>query len=598
MRPAGLDPQPPTMSYGGPMKMRWSALLALTIAAAIVAGCAGDPDGSPLPSIVAPAQGSTLFVAAVGTAGSGSSCASPYRVAAGANTADEIQETIEQAEDTGATTVHICAGDYVLEHRLTISEPLRIVGAGIDETVLDGNHQVTIIEAAFSSAGSRLDLSDITLQNGVAEAVEFEAQLMTGGAVTAWSLTTNRVAFVNNRGAACGGAVSLLGNVFALSGGAQLYDLSSKERAAYFSNTLSTFTDTSFIDSSAHLAGGAIGGLSIDLEGVEIGEEGIFIAIFFCGSPPMRLTGSTFTGNEAWIGGAIYSVEPRTAMESGEALGANDDDGSAIALARPFTSRRMRELYRLPGLVVESSHFTDNRSTEADLFGTESSLPGLGGGAIFTNGVAHVSHSEFSGNGSPEVPSDEYDVTIEGGAIAACGYVGVGNTYEENRAINGGALAIGGSELLGAFCNVSVAFSTLTSDARLDRYRSDEYLNNFAEEHGGAIWSLARGRSSRAGGLRFSGNSAGSAQTVLIAAESCDTRDSLRLVSSWERAGRYVEGATGEVTCSTHIGPTAASRPSARGIGTLLNLGAAGGSALNLATLLQVRQAIEGLLRR
>lgn len=579
------------------MNIRRSALLALAIAAAIVAGCAGDPDGSPLPSIVAPAQGTTLFVAAVGAAGSGSSCANPYRVAAGANTADEIQETIEWAEEIGATTVHICAGHYVLEHRLTISEPLRIVGAGIGETVLDGDEEVTIIEAALFSAGSRLDLSDITLQNGVAEAVEVDAQLMSGGAVTAWSLTTNRVAFVNNSGAACGGAVSLLANLPALADGAELYDLSPKERVAYFENTRSTFTDTSFVDNSAYLAGGAIGGLSLDLDGIDIGEEIIYLATFFCGSPPMRVTGSTFTGNEAWIGGAIYSVEPRTAMEIGEALGANDDDDSAIALARPFTSRRMRELYKLPGLVVESSHFTDNRSIEGDFLGTESSVPGLGGGAIFTNGVAHVSRSEFSGNGSPEVPSDEYDVTIEGGAIAACGYVGVGNNYEENRAIIGGALAIGGDDWLGVFCDAG-ALPTLASDAHLDRYSSDEYLNNFAEGAGGAIWSLARGRSSGARHMLFSGNSAGSAQTVEITADSCEARDSLRLVSSWERAGRYVEGATGEVTCNTDFGPGAAGGPATLGIGPQLNLGAADGSALSLATLLQVRQAIEGLLRR
>jgi hypothetical protein len=534
----------------------------------------------------------------VGAAGSGSSCASPYRVAAGADTADEIQETIEQAESIGATTVHICAGNYVLEHRLTISEPLRIAGAGIGETVLDGDEEVTIIEAAISSAGGRLDLSDITLQNGVAEALDLEAPFMSGGAVTAWSLTTNRVAFVNNSGAACGGAVSLLANVPALGDGAELYDLSPKERTAYFKNTLSTFTDTSFVDNSAYFAGGAIGGLSLDLEGIDIGEETFFIAIFLCGSPPMRVTGSTFTGNEAWIGGAIYSVEPRTAMEIGEVLGVNDGAGSAIALARPFTSQRMTELYKLPSLVVERSHFTDNRSIEGDFLGEEFSLPGLGGGAIFTTGVANVSRSEFIGNGSPEVPSEDgLDFTIEGGAIAACGYVGKGNDYEENRAIIGGALAIGGADLLEIFCDAG-ALPTLASDAHLDRYRSDSYLDNVAEEVGGAIWSLARDRSSGASGLRFSGNSGGSAQTVAIAADSCEAPDSLQLVSSWERAGRYVEGAAGEVTCTTDFAPTAAGGPAALGIGPQLNLGAADGSALSLATLLQVRQAIEGLLRR
>jgi hypothetical protein len=189
------------------------------------------------------------------------------------------------------------------------------------------------------------------------------------------------------------------------------------------------------------------------------------------------------------------------------------------------------------------------------------------------------------------------DFTIEGGAIAACGYVGKGNDYEENRAIFGGALAIGGAAILDILCNAS-ALPTLASDVHLDRYSSDSYLDNVAEEVGGAIWSLARDRSSGARGLRFSGNSAGSAQTVAIAADSCEAPDSLQLVSSWERAGRYVEGAAGEVTCTTDFAPTAAGGRAALGIGPQLNLGAADGSALSLATLLQVRQAIEGLLRR
>ena len=582
------------------MNIRRSALLALAIAAAIVGGCAGDPNGSPLPTSAAPAQGSTLFVAAVGTTGSGSSCASPYRVAAGANTADEIQETIEQAEDIGATTVHICAGNYVLEHRLVVSEALRIAGAGIGQTVLDGNHQVTIIQSGFVENDSgRLDLSDMTLQHGAAESLspidEGEgAILMSGGAVTAWSLTTNRVAFVDNSGAACGGAVSLLSNIIALVEGAQLYDLSPREREAYLNNTRSTFTDTTFVDNVAYLAGGAIGGLSLDLEEFTDIEIVFTVETFFCGSPPVSVAGSTFTRNEALVGGAIYNVEPRTAMEIGEYLRIDDD----IARARPFTSRRMKELYTKPSVVITSSHFTDNRSVSRNLLGLED-VPGIGGGAVFSSGVVNVSGSTFSGNGSPEVPADDLDVTLEGGAIAACGYLGTSNTYEENRAIIGGALSIGTMpfEIFYAFCTVG-ALENLASVAHLDLYRSDSYLNNSAEYLGGAIMSWARGRSSGATRLRFSGNSAGSTQTVAIAADSCETRDSLRLVTSWARAGSYVEGAAGEVTCDTDFSPLAANGPANRHFGSKLNLGAANVSAQDLATLLQVRQAIEGLLRR
>ena len=120
------------------MHLRYSVLIASTVVAAIVAGCAGDPNGSPLPTVVAPKKGRTLFVASTGTEGVGNSCSSPYRVASGPDTAEEIQETIDQAESSGATTVHICAGEYVLEHRLILNKPLRIVGSGMDETVLDG----------------------------------------------------------------------------------------------------------------------------------------------------------------------------------------------------------------------------------------------------------------------------------------------------------------------------------------------------------------------------------------------------------------------------------------------------------------------------
>ena len=582
------------------MPLRKSALVALAIVAAIVAGCAGDPNGSPLPTVTAPKKGKTLFVAAIGTSGAGSSCSSPYRVAAGANTADEIQETIDQAEDIGATTVHICAGDYVLEHRLVTTIALRIVGEGMSETVLDGNHEVTILEGGFAGSGSgRLELADITLQNGVAEALSFVEEgeggiIMSGGAVTAWSLTTNRVAFKNNSGAACGGAVSLLSNIVALVSGAQLYDMSPRGREIYFNNTRSTFTDTTFVDNVAYLAGGAIGGLSLDLGELTDIAIVFYVESFFCGSPPMSVVGSTFTRNESLVGGAIYSVEPRTAMEIGEELWVDDE----IARARPFTSRRMKELYANPSVVITSSHFTDNRSVSRNLLGVED-VPGIGGGAVFSSGVVNVSGSTFSGNGSPEVPIDDLDVTLEGGAITACGYLGTLNIYENNRAIAGGALAIGimPFDFFYEFCAAG-ALDDLASFTRLDRYRNESFIDNYAEYAGGAIWSRARGRFSGAAGLRFSGNSGGGAQSVALNAQSCGTRDSVTLISSWERAGRFVEGATGQVTCDTDFSPRAARGTADRRLDAPLNLRIADVSALDLATLLQLRHAIEGFLHR
>jgi hypothetical protein len=585
------------------MLIRLPTILAMVMAGAIVAGCAGDPNGSPLPSVVAPKKGKTLFVASVGNAGGGTSCNSPYRVASGPDTADEIQETITQAESIGATTVHICAGEYVLGHRLIVNTSLRIVGSGIDETILDGNHEVSIIDgvgAVVDNNPGRIELSDISLRNGAAESLDDGLSdlgliLMTGGAVTAWSITTTRVAFVGNGGGVCGGAVSLLGNLPALLEGSQLYDLSPRGREIYFNNARSTFTDTEFTGNTAYIAGGAVGGMSLNVVDVpaELQIALFYTEVFFCGAPPISVVRSAFNGNEALVGGAIYSGEPRTAMEIG-----NDVAENQVASARPFTARRMKELYELPSLLVRSSSFSENRATGRNILGI-AALGGIGGGAIFTSGVANISRTVFSGNGSPAVPANEYDVTVVGGAVAACGYVGTSNTYEENRAMAGGALGVGllPVEIFSELC-YGGALPALAESVRLDRFHNEVFRDNVAEIAGGAIWSIARGRFSGAAGLRFSGNSGGLAQSVAFSAASCGSRDSQQLISSWERAGRYIEGAAGEVTCTTDFAPMAGRGPAIRYPFTPVSVGPVDLSALNPAALITLRQEIESLLHR
>ena len=282
-----------------------------------------------------------------------------------------------------------------------------------------------------SDRPGRIELADISLQHGAAESLSSDEGLglilQSGGAVTAWTVTATRVAFVDNGGGICGGAVSLLGNYPALVGGSLLYDLSPRGREINFDNARSTFVDASFIGNSADFAGGAVAGMSLNLEGAP--EDGwlalLMTETFFCGAPPTSIERSTFTGNEALVGGAVYSVDPRTAMEIGKEIGESD-----VASARPFTSRRMKELYEMPALVVSGSNFVDNRATGRNLLGI-TGLPGIGGGAIFTSGVAKISRSTFTGNGSPEEPVDDYDVTVGGGAVAACGYIGTSNSYDQ-----------------------------------------------------------------------------------------------------------------------------------------------------------------------
>ena len=124
------------------------------------------------------------------------------------------------------------------------------------------------------------------------------------------------------------------------------------------------------------------------------------------------------------------------------------------------------------------------------------------------------------------------------------------------------------------------------------------FSDNFADYVGGAIWSIARGRFSGAAGLRFDGNSVGGAQSVAFSAASCETRESQQLISSWERAGRYAEGADGEVTCANDLAPLSSRGTAHRYVHPSTSLGSVELSAQDLATLLQIRNAIEGLLHR
>jgi hypothetical protein len=335
--------------------------------------------------------------------------------------------------------------------------------------------------------------------------------------------------------------------------------------------------------------------MSLNISGLtdDVLTEFFYVEVFLCGSPPITIARSTFEGNEALAGGGIYSVDARTAMEIGNDLGVNGP-----ADERPFTARRMKELYASPNLIIANSHFTDNRAT-GNNFLEIADLPGIGGGAVFTSGVANVSSSTFTGNGSPADPIDDNDVTLVGGAVAACGYSGTKNVYEENRAIIGGAVGIGvlPFEIFEALCYAG-QLPALAAAVHHDGYLGETFRDNFAEEAGGAIWSVARGRSSNARRLVLSGNSEGSAQSVAFSSGSCSSRDSLQLISSWKTAGTYAEGASDDVTCDTNFSPFTAMNGAIRGHGGQMNLGFADALSADPATLFAVQRLVERLIHR
>ena len=79
------------------------------------------------------AAGSTFYVAASGSVGNGTSCASPDFVGA---TGTAIQSALDAA--SSGNTVHICEGTYSISTRLEVTKSLTIEGDGASSTTLDG----------------------------------------------------------------------------------------------------------------------------------------------------------------------------------------------------------------------------------------------------------------------------------------------------------------------------------------------------------------------------------------------------------------------------------------------------------------------------
>ena len=123
------------------------------------------------PTAPVQAAGGTLYVAATGSVGGGTSCASPDFVGA---TGTAIQTAINAAS-TG-NTVHICAGTYSISTRLEVTKTLTIEGDGASVTTLDGlgTTQIMIIQDnnLTPNTGSEItvDVIGLSFINGYAAA--------------------------------------------------------------------------------------------------------------------------------------------------------------------------------------------------------------------------------------------------------------------------------------------------------------------------------------------------------------------------------------------------------------------------------------------
>jgi hypothetical protein len=420
-------------------------------------------------------------------------------------------------EDFGV--IHLCAGTYETEDIIEFPNlgSITIEGDGMDETIITGadgdDHALLAMVPAdclpadepCPSYFNVLTLKDLTLTNGVGGDEVFELDVdgddsddglydddgipfLSGGAVTAPLIATERVRFSNNS-APCGGAVALYGwTQLANDGELAGIDDDGNELAAaeYFSSLISLgssqITDTEFIENSAGI-GGAIGGA---LLGVDGGGDQIIPCL---NAGPLSIVNSTFEGNQAiveaelppGIGGGAIATANLIVLQI--VLTGTDEVEEALAIFNGDT-----------WLNIANSTFTDNDSVNA-------------GGAVLSYGKTSISRTTFTNN-------DISGADGTGGAIAVAGELSLSySKLVDNSASSGGAVALlddfGGGHVL----------------------TRNTFTSNVATDQGGAIAGWTDAGSAR--GNRFTSNRAPLGSAVAVETERCSRTWSRRAARDW-----------------------------------------------------------------
>lgn len=216
-------------------------LLRLVLATILIA-----PIGASFPTGSVSAVATTRYVAATGSVGAGTSCASPGYVG---TTQSAIQSAFNAA--SSGDTIFICAGTYSISSRLQVTKSLTIRGAGARTTTLDGleSSQILMIHDnnLTPDSGNEITVAidSISFINGRATQTgslgECEDGNRCGGAIFVESESRINITdshFKNNYADFVGGAVArLIGS---------------------YQTVPSTITNSSFESNTANFDGGGV----------------------------------------------------------------------------------------------------------------------------------------------------------------------------------------------------------------------------------------------------------------------------------------------------------------------------------------------------
>jgi len=204
----------------------------------------------PLVSIASPvsAVGTTRYVAATGSVGAGTSCASPGFVG---STHASIQAAMNAA--SSGDTVHVCAGTYSISTRLEITKTLTLRGAGAASTILDGGGTTQILIVQDASIDDNVNGDEITATVESLSFINGYAQNVNGTECGDGNRCGGAI-FVENESRINISSVHFKNNKADFIGGAFARFLS----ASKYPTVVSSINDSSFESNKALLDGGAI----------------------------------------------------------------------------------------------------------------------------------------------------------------------------------------------------------------------------------------------------------------------------------------------------------------------------------------------------
>ena len=292
-------------------------------------------------------------------------------------TTSELQAAIDDVDP--GETLTLCAGTWNITATVSIGDDMTLKGAGVGQTILDGNDSVRVLKIEEDAV---VDLEDLTIRKGLA----FGADNRGGGIRNDGSLEMRRIV-VSDCEALHGGGVVNFGTLD-LHDGAVIRENTATQGGGgldAWQNSVTTMHDGSRISNNTGVHGGGI-------------------QLFSC-----QLTlgsGSRVSGNEGTSDvGGIYSLSATVVLQDGSVVGGtapedgnngNDDSGGIYASGGPVT-------------LESGSRVIGNTATLGAGIGSSYSAVTVRSGARVTGNIA--------GSNGGGIQAFTGSVTVETGAL-------------------------------------------------------------------------------------------------------------------------------------------------------------------------------------